>query len=112
MNTTINEIVLVSLKVAIGMAYKQLRSLYYQDDSAERKSHLERLLSERRDGEFGTVLSLALNGEPFFFTTPPEMSQMIEGILRRERKVSNLYKSMPSIIGAAVLRSMVWTRWF
>lgn len=89
------------------MEYKELSKLYHMDRSASRDSNLRTELETRRSASstFHTGFETP-NGE-LFIAVPRELTILEEQVLRVERKVSRLMRSMPPIARNAVLRGMV-----
>lgn len=89
------------------MEYKELSKLYHIDTSSSRDSRLQTELASRRNS--GSTFRIGFdtpNGE-LFLAVPREMSTLSEHVLRGERKVSRLMRTVPGIAGHAVLRGLV-----
>ncbi len=90
------------------MEYKTLETLYHMDSSPLRESNAVKLLEERKNASSSFRLGIETPYGELFIATPRELTILLEKVLRRERKVSNLMRALPNIAGAQVLRSMVF----
>ncbi len=89
------------------MEYKDLATLYHMDSSANRESTIQNILAERKNSDSTFDLGFSLPAGDLFLAVPRELNALTQRVLRRERKVSNLMKSLPGIAGSEVLRSLV-----
>lgn len=89
------------------MDYKELATLYHMDASAEREANTLRLLEERQHAPSTFDLGFSTSSGSLFLAVPRELTSLTQTVLRRERKVSNLMRSLPGIAGNEVLRSLV-----
>lgn len=87
--------------------YKELATLYHMDTSSDRESRAEALLEERRSSDSTFDLGFSIPSGRLFLAVPRELSSMNQKVLRRERRVSSLMRSLPGIAGDEVLRSLV-----
>ena len=89
------------------MTYRMLSTLFHMDKSTEALKRNRDLAEERRSAESSFRLGIKSNGEELFLAVPRELSVLNETVLRKERKVSNLYASLPPIARGALIRSLV-----
>lgn len=89
------------------MEYKELSKLYHMDKSSSRDKAAAKELDARRNAESAFLTGFDTPNGELFFTIPRELSVLSERVLRTERKVSNLLRTLPGIAQSAVLRSMV-----
>ena len=89
------------------MTYRTLSKLFHMDKSAQALKNNRVLAEERRGAESSFRLGIMSNGEELFFAVPRELSVLNETVLRKERRVSNLYASLPPIARGALIRSLV-----
>ncbi|WP_303213492.1 Fic family protein [uncultured Enorma sp.] len=89
------------------MSYPTLEKLFYQDSSSERFDRHAHLARQRLESEstFRTGIELA-HGE-LFLAVPRELSTSSERILRRERRVSALWRGLPTVALGAFIRSLI-----
>ena len=90
------------------MEYKTLETLYHMDSSSSRESNAIAMLDERKNAPSAFRLGIDTPYGELFIATPRELTLLLERVLRRERKVSNLMRTLPNIAGGQVLRSMVF----
>ena len=90
------------------MDYKEPATLYHMDASPSRDSNLQRLIDERRSADSSFSLGYATEAGELFLGVPRELSVLLEKVLRRERKVSQLMGAVPGIAGDEVLRSLAF----
>lgn len=88
------------------MEYKDLATLYHIDSSSDRNSSIQNILTERRESDSTFDIDFELPSGNLFLAVPRELSTLNQRVLRRERKVSNLMRSLPGIAGSEVLRSL------
>ena len=89
------------------MEYEELATIYHKDSTSSRDSRIRTLAKNRRDAESSFRLGYTAAEGELFIAVPRELSMLHEKVLRRERKVSALLRSMPGIAGHAILRSLV-----
>ena len=89
------------------MAYLTLEKALYADSSPDRFTLRNRLLNERLSSESTFRTGIHLNTGELFLAVPRELSLANEQVLRRERKVSALWRSLPPIALGAFIRSLV-----
>ena len=89
------------------MTYPTLEKLFYKDASSKRyENHREQLLLRlEAESTFRTRITLE-HGE-LFCAVPRELSVANERVLRRERRVSALWKALPPVALGAFLRSLI-----
>ena len=89
------------------MEYKELATLYHMDSSPDRESHLKQVLLNRKNDDSTFNIDISLPSGNLFLAVPRELSILNQKVLRRERAISNLMKSLPGIAGNEVMRSLV-----
>lgn len=89
------------------MGYQTLEKALYADPSSDRFASRERLLQERLTSESTFRTGIQLDTGELFLAVPRELSLANERILRRERKVSALWRSLPPIALGACIRSLI-----
>ncbi|NGM18027.1 Fic family protein [Eggerthellaceae bacterium zg-893] len=87
--------------------YKDLATIYHMDPSTARESNIQKALQERRLSPSSFDLGFSLPTGDLFLAVPRELSMLTQNVLRRERSVSSLMRSLPGIAGSEVLRSLV-----
>lgn len=90
------------------MEYRDLATLYHMDSSSSRESSIQRVLKDRMESDSTFKLGFSLPSGELFLAVPRELSALTQKVLRRERKVSNLMRSLPGIAGSEVLRSLAF----
>ncbi len=90
------------------MEYKDLATLYHIDSSSSRESSIQKILRDRMESDSTFNLGFSLPSGELFLAVPRELSALTQKVLRRERKVSNLMRSLPGIAGSEVLRSLAF----
>lgn len=89
------------------MAYPTLEKLFYKDASSKRyENHREQLLL-RLEAESTFRTGITLEHGELFCAVPRELSVANERVLRRERRVSALWKALPPVALGAFLRSLI-----
>lgn len=89
------------------MTYRTLSKLFHMDKATDALKNNRDLAAERRSAESSFRLGIKSGGEELFFAVPRELSILNEAVLRKERRVSNLYASLPRIAKGALIRSLV-----
>ena len=89
------------------MAYPTLQKLFYRDVSSDRFSAHDSLLKERLTQESTFRTGIFLDDHELFLAVPRELSLLNEQVLRRERKVSALWRHLPTIALGAFIRSLI-----
>lgn len=89
------------------MEYKTLANLFHMDTSDQRHVNVEERAQQRREAEatFRTGITVA-EGE-LFLAVPRELSILAEKVLRIDRKVSTLFKSLAPIVRFSIIRSLI-----
>lgn len=90
------------------MEYRDLATLYHMDSSSSRESSIQGILKDRIENDSTFKLGFSLPSGELFLAVPRELSALTQKVLRRERKVSNLMRSLPGIAGSEVLRSLAF----
>ena len=89
------------------MTYPTLEKLFYKDASSKRyENHREQLLL-RLEAESTFRTGITLEHGELFCAVPRELSVANERVLRRERRVSALWKALPPVALGAFLRSLI-----
>lgn len=89
------------------MEYRELSKVYYSDASNERGKNHETEYRRRIEAESTFRLGFDTPQGELFIAMPRELTVLGERVLRTERKISNLVRSLPSMASGAVLRSLV-----
>lgn len=89
------------------MTYKTLENLFYADSSSDRYARHDRLLHERLTADGTVRTGIHLEHGELFACVPLNLSVASERILRKERKISNLWNSLPYVALGASIRSLV-----
>ena len=89
------------------MAYATLEKLFYADGSSDRYQNHELLLQQRLESESTFRTGIHLDTGELFLAVPRELSLMNEQVLRRERKVSALWRSLPTAALGAYIRTLI-----
>jgi len=89
------------------MVYKTLEKLFYADSSSDRYARHDELLHERLTADGTVRTGIHLEHGELFACVPLDLSVASERILRKERKISNLWNSLPYVALGASIRSLV-----
>lgn len=89
------------------MAYPTLEKLFYKDASSRRYENHREQFSLRLEAESTFRTGVMLEHGELFCAIPRELSVANERILRRERRVSALWKALPPVALGAFLRSLI-----
>lgn len=89
------------------MEYEELSKIYHKDSTTSRDKNLDAEEARRRSADSTFLTGFKMPQGELFLATPRELSVLNERILRTERKVSQLTRTMPPIACNAVLRSIV-----
>ena len=89
------------------MAYKTLEKLFYADASSDRYSRHEESHLGRLGADSSVRTGIRLEHGELFSCVPLDMSVASERILRKERKISKLWNSLPFVALGASIRSLV-----
>ena len=89
------------------MAYPTLEKIFYKDASSRRYENHREQLSLRLEAESTFRTGIMLEHGELFCAIPRELSVTNERILRRERRVSALWKTLPPVALGAFLRSLI-----
>ena len=74
------------------MGYALLSKLYYQN-----REQYEETYQARFRSEYAIHVDFAIDGAPAFFLQTPEIISLLTGILRTNRKVSELCHALPRV---------------
>lgn len=89
------------------MPYPTLEKLFYQDSSSDRFDRHARIAQQRLESESTFRTGIALAHGELFLAVPRELSAMSELVLRRERRVSALWRGLPTVALGAFIRSLI-----
>lgn len=89
------------------MTYPTLEKLFYKDTSSERFQHHEERYRLRLEAESTFRTNIMLEHGELFCAVPRELSTVTERVLRRERRASALWRSLPTVALGAYLRSLI-----
>ena len=89
------------------MAYPTLEKLFHKDVSSRRFENHKGQLSLRLEAESTFRTGIMLKHGELFCAVPRELSVANEQVLRRERKVSALWKALPPVALGSFLRSLI-----
>ena len=89
------------------MAYPTLEKLFHKDVSSRRFENHKEQLSLRLEAESTFRTGIMLKHGELFCAVPRELSVANEQVLRRERKVSALWKALPPVALGSFLRSLI-----
>ncbi|MCL2526002.1 MAG: Fic family protein [Coriobacteriia bacterium] len=87
--------------------FKTLKRIFHEDSSDERFENNQRLADRRREDMSAFRTGIALYSGELFYTTPQELITLVERVLRLERKVSHLWRSLPTIARRSYIRDLV-----
>lgn len=90
------------------MDYQELSKAFYQSTSADRFAELDEQARYRRAMPSSFDLGIETSNGPLFIAMPRELFVLYEQILRTERKVSSLMRSLPPIARMALVRGLVF----
>ena len=88
-------------------SYQTIEKLFYQDASADRFARTERLAQERLEADSSFRTGVKLKHGELFLAVPRELSLAHEQVLRKERRVSALWRQLPLVALAAYVRSLI-----
>ena len=89
------------------MAYRTLEKTLHADRSPERFVHHDALWRQRFMSESTFRTGIQLDTGELFLGVPRELSVLNEQVLRRERRVSALWRSLPTVALGAFIRSLI-----
>ena len=89
------------------MAYPTLEKLFHKDGSSRRFENHKEQLSLRLEAESTFRTGIMLEHGELFCAVPRELSVANERVLRRERRVSALWKALPPVALGSFLRSLI-----
>ena len=89
------------------MTYRTLSTLFHMDKSTAALANNRALAQERRSADSSFTLGISAGEDELFFAVPRELSVLNEAVLRKERRVSALYSSLPPIARGALVRGLV-----
>lgn len=77
------------------VSYRTLEKEFYANSSSDRYTAHDALLSKRFDSDSTFKTGIALSTGELFLAVPRELSIATEHVLRRERRVSALWRALP-----------------
>ena len=89
------------------MDYPTLEKLFYKDTSSQRFDNHQEQLRLRLEAESTFRTGIMLEHGELFCAVPRELSLASEQVLRRERRVSALWKALPTVALGAFIRSLI-----
>lgn len=89
------------------MTYRTLEKALHADRSSERFSRHDDLYRQRFMSESTFRTGIQLDMGELFLGVPRELSVLNEQVLRRERRVSALWRSLPTVALGAFIRSLI-----
>lgn len=89
------------------MTYPTLEKIMYANPSSNRFSERERVLNARLENESTFRTGIQLEQGELFLAVPRELSVVTELVLRRERRVSALWRELPPVALGAYIRSLI-----
>lgn len=89
------------------MAYRTLEKILYADPTSDRFSHAEKVYRDRLTSESTFRTGIHLKHGELFLAVPRELSLAHEQILRYERRVSALWKSLPPVALRAYVSGLI-----
>lgn len=89
------------------MAYSTLEKSFYADRTSDRYANLDCLFKQRISSESTFRTGIELKTGELFLATPRDLSLVNERVLRRERRVSALWRGLPPIAHGAFIRSLI-----
>lgn len=84
-----------------------LSTIFHMDKATTALDDNRNLARERRLADSSFRLGMLTDGDELFFAVPRELSVLNEEVLRKERKVSALFCSLPPVARGALVRSLV-----
>ena len=89
------------------MSYKTLKQLFYEDVS-EKRFENNKHEAERRINDLSTYRTgIQLETGELFYTLPQELAVLNERVLRLERRVSQLWRSLPDMARWSYIRDLI-----
>lgn len=89
------------------MQYRTLEKLFHADRTSNRFLNAEKAYQERLTSESSFRTGIQLRTGELFLAVPRELSLENEQLLRRERRVSALWKSLPAVALHAYISSLI-----
>lgn len=79
------------------MSYKQMKRIFHEDSSSSRYASNSEEALRRINDVSSTKTGIYLKTGELFFTAPPELTTLLERVLRLERKITQLWKALPLV---------------
>lgn len=92
------------------VSYRTLEKEFYANSSSDRYTAHDALLSKRFDSDSTFKTGIALSTGELFLAVPRELSIATEHVLRRERRVSALWRALPPSRLEPIFAHSSWTR--
>lgn len=89
------------------MAYCTLEKTFYADASSDRYANVEELYTSRFNSESTYRTGIELESGEMFLSVPHELLYNTEQVLRKERRVSALWRDLPIVALGAYVRSLI-----
>lgn len=89
------------------MAYLTLEKSFYADASSDRYANAEELYASRFNSESTYRTGIELESGEMFLSVPHELLYNTEQVLRKERRVSALWRELPTVALGAYVRSLI-----
>ncbi len=89
------------------MAYESLKLHFYKDGTSSRYQNVEELLKLRLEAESTFRTHIQTPSGELFLAVPRELSLLNEKVLRHERKIAALKRSLPSFAQGAMVHDLV-----
>lgn len=91
----------------MAFEYPTVRKVLYSDNTSERFSRAEHVARERLEAESTFRTGIILDHGELFLAVPRQLSVAHEQVLRKERRVSALWRQLPRVALGAYIRSLI-----
>lgn len=89
------------------MEYKTIEKSFYADSSSDRFDNANKLYEARFNSESTYRTGIELETGELFLTVPRELINKTQQVLRKERRVSALWRNLPVVALGAYVRSLI-----
>ncbi|MDR1358193.1 MAG: Fic family protein [Coriobacteriales bacterium] len=89
------------------MAYESLTTLFNRNRSSDRYTRVEQEARRRLHDNSAFRTGIMLEHGELFFTVPSELTVLMERVLRVERKVSHLWRDLPTIAQRSYILGLI-----
>lgn len=89
------------------MEYKTIEKSFYADSSSNRFDNANKLYEARFNSESTYRTGIELETGELFLTVPRELINKTQQVLRKERRVSALWRNLPVVALGAYVRSLI-----